>query len=155
MDRPFLLLGTLGAAGLLGGAFFFQWLGWEPCAMCFWQRWPHGILAGLGAVLLILGWRSVPLLAIGALTAVVSAGLALYHTGVERAWWPGPASCTGSGDALAGVDGASLLPGAGEPEALVLCDEFTPFLFGLSMANWNFLASLALIALWTLAARRA
>lgn len=155
MDRPFLLLGTLGAAGLLGGAFFFQWLGWQPCALCFLQRWPHGILAGLGALLLVLGWQSLALHLVGVATAVVSAGLAIYHSGVERTWWPGPASCSGSGNALSGVDGAALLPGAGEPVAVVLCDEFTPFLFGLSMANWNVLASLALIALWTLAARRA
>ncbi len=37
---------------------------------------------------------------------------------------------------------------------IVLCDEVAWSLLGLSMASWNALASLALAALWLLAARR-
>ena len=46
---PLVLL--LVAGGLLAGAFAFEiWGGLKPCALCLYQRWPHGlvvIFAGL------------------------------------------------------------------------------------------------------------
>ena len=57
--RSLALLAGLGSAALLIGAFGFQHLGgFEPCAMCFWQRWPHGlaiVLALLALALPMLG----------------------------------------------------------------------------------------------------
>ena len=41
-----------GSAALLLGAFVFQALGYAPCAMCIWQRYPHAIAIGMGALLL-------------------------------------------------------------------------------------------------------
>ena len=82
---------------------------------------------------------------LGAGAMAVNAGLGAYHTGVERGWWPGPDSCTapdlGSMDAGALVD--QLLA-----TEVVLCDEVAWQMFGLSMASWNALASLALALLW-------
>ena len=46
------LLATLGSAALLGGAFLFQAFGYPPCAMCIWQRWPHGIAIAVGLIAL-------------------------------------------------------------------------------------------------------
>ena len=146
--RNLALLAAGGSALLLAAAFFFQALGWEPCAMCLWQRWPHWAAIGAGALVFVLPVSLAA--AFGALAAATTAGLGAYHTGVERKWWEGPASCTSSGDGLSGLSGADLL--ATDGPALVLCDQFTPFLFGLSMANWNVLASLALVAIWVRAA---
>lgn len=128
-------LAALGSALLLAGAFVFQALGYQPCAMCIWQRWPHvvAIAAGLIALRLpVVAW-------LGAAAMAVSAGLGLYHTGVERDWWEGPASCTGGGDL------GDLLSTAG---TLVMCDDVAWELFGLSMASWNAVASLVLLGLW-------
>ena len=143
---------TLVAAGgsfaLLAGAFFFQALGYPPCAMCLWQRWPHAVAIVIGAVALVV-WRPAgPLLLLGGLAAATSAGLGVYHTGVERGWWDGPASCTGAGAGL----GGDLLSTDIAP--VVMCDEVAWSLFGLSMASYNALLSFALAALWVLAARR-
>lgn len=148
--QSLILLAALGSFGLLAGAFFFQALGWAPCAMCLWQRWPHAAAIVIGALGYLAPSRAVA--ALGAVSMAIGSSLALFHTGVERDWWEGPASCTSSGDGLSGLSGDALLPGATtDAPALVLCDAFTPFLFGLSMANWNLLASLGLLALWLVA----
>ena len=40
---------AIGSVILLAGAYVFQALGYAPCQMCLWQRYPHmvAILAGL------------------------------------------------------------------------------------------------------------
>ena len=43
-----------GSAALLAGAFMFQMLGYPPCAMCLWQRWPHAAAILIG----LLAWRA-------------------------------------------------------------------------------------------------
>ena len=145
---------TLAAAGgslsLLLGAFFFQALGYAPCAMCLWQRWPHGAAILIGALFLVTRQRL--LLPLGALAAAVTSGLGLYHTGVERDWWEGPTSCTSSGPDLGGLDASALLPSAGA-DAIVLCDEVSWQFLSLSMASYNFLFSAALVVLWIMAFR--
>jgi disulfide bond formation protein DsbB len=143
------LIAAGGSAALLAGAFLFQALGYAPCAMCLWQRWPHAAAILIGLVALLVPGRVLPVL--GALAAATTAGIGLYHTGVERDWWEGPASCTGAGAGLGGLDGADLLSLDGP--ALVLCDEVAWALFGVSMASWNAILSLVLALVWIMAAR--
>ena len=133
-----------GSALLLIAALLFQYAGGlAPCPMCIWQRWPHGvaILAGIG--MLVLPMRAWALLGAGAMA--VNAGLGGYHTGVERGWWPGPDSCTAPD--LGAMDAGALVDQLLATE-VVLCDEVAWQMFGLSMASWNALASLALALLW-------
>ncbi|GAB4383797.1 disulfide bond formation protein B [Albidovulum sp.] len=139
-----------GSAALLLGAFFFQWLGYAPCKLCLWQRWPHAAAIAIGVAFLALGWRWLAWA--GALAALSTAALGLYHAGVEQGWWQGPETCT-SGGALSGsVDD---LLGQIMAAPLVRCDEIAWSLAGLSMAGWNAILSLALAAIWIAAARRA
>ncbi len=153
MRRDLMLAAAAGSAALLVAAFFFQYLGWAPCKMCLWQRWPHVAAAGVGAAVAFLG--PVSLLALlGAAAALTTAGIGAYHSGVELKWWEGPASCSGQGAGLGGLSAADLVPGASEVPALVMCDTLTPFFLGLTMANWNLLASLGLAGLWLWALRR-
>lgn len=150
------LLAAGGSAVLLAAAYVSQLMGWEPCAMCLWQRWPHAaaIVFGLAALAMGAIFRGV-LAGLGAIAALTTAGIAAYHSGVERKWWDGPASCSGTGGGLGGLSDAELVPGASDGPALVLCDSFTPFLAGLSMANWNLVLSLGLAVIWVAAVRRA
>ena len=151
-----ILLAATGSALLLGGAFLSQMLGWQPCPMCLWQRWPHAAAIVIGLVALaVAGPMRGGLAGLGAVSVLVTAGIAAYHSGVERKWWDGPASCSGSGGGLGGLSGDDLVPGGSDMPALVLCDSFAPFFAGLSMANWNLILSLALAVLWVAAARRA
>jgi disulfide bond formation protein DsbB len=145
--KTYILIAAGGSAALLAGAFLFQALGYAPCAMCLWQRWPHAAAIVIGAVALFAPGPILPRL--GALAAATTAALGLYHSGVERDWWEGPASCTGSG--LAGLSGGDLLSLDGP--ALVLCDQVAWSFLGLSMASWNALFSALLILPWLLAAR--
>ncbi|MEO0863885.1 MAG: disulfide bond formation protein B, partial [Pseudomonadota bacterium] len=43
-----------GSALLLAGAFVFQALGYAPCQMCIWQRYPHAVAIAVGAAALFL-----------------------------------------------------------------------------------------------------
>ena len=146
--RTLIALAAGGSAALLLGAFYYQFTGYPPCAMCLWQRWPHAAAIAIGAVALLVPGLLLPLM--GALAALTTAGIGLYHTGVERDWWEGPTSCTGTGD-LGGLSGADLL--SLDAPRLVMCDQVSWEWLGLSMASWNALASLGLALIWLLAAR--
>lgn len=148
--RNLILLAALGSAAMLLAAFAFQYVGGlAPCAMCLWQRWPHAAAVALGALGAVLPAAGLAIL--GGLTMLGNAGIALYHTGVERDWWQGPASCSGGGGDLSSMDMADLLnPDAGG--GIVMCDEVAWEMLGLSMASWNGLVCLALAALWFAAA---
>ena len=146
MGRSLGLLAAAGSLALLVGAFVFQLLGYPPCSMCIWQRWPHVVAIALGAVFWLLPSRVIA--ALGALAALTTAAIGIYHTGVERDWWEGPTSCTGSG--LSGLSGADLL--STEGPRLVMCDQVSWELFSLSMASWNALFSIVLAILWVMSA---
>ena len=146
--RSLILLATAGSILLLGGAFLFQALGFAPCKMCLWQRWPHVIAIVIGVIALVRPVRALPVL--GALAALTTSGLGLFHTGVERGWWQGPTSCTSSGVSLDSLSGGDLLSMDGP--ALVLCDQVSWMFLGLSMASWNALFSFVLVLIWIAAA---
>ena len=145
-----ILIAGGGSLALLGGAFVFQAIGYAPCAMCLWQRWPHAAAIVISVLALVFGGRLLILL--GALAALTTAGIGAFHTGVERGWWEGPSSCTSAGGGLGGLDGESLLSMDGP--ALVLCDEVAWQFLSVSMAGWNTLLSFGLAVIWVMAARR-
>lgn len=148
-------LAGAGSAAILLAAWAFQYIGGlAPCPICIWQRWPHAAAAVL-ALLLAIAPKPLqrPIMALGAVAAATTGAIGVYHTGIERGWWPGPDSCTGNGDALGGLTGTDLLDFSA-PVNLVLCDEVAWSMFGLSMASWNALASFTLAALWVMALRR-
>jgi disulfide bond formation protein DsbB len=138
-----------GSLALLLGAFGFQHLGGlAPCKLCLWQRWPHAAAIAIGAVAMLLPGRALPLL--GALAALTTAGIGLYHTGVERGWWPGPTTCT-SGP-IGNLTPQELMDQI-MAAPLVRCDDVPWEMLGLSMASWNALVSLGLALIWLAAAR--
>jgi len=148
-DRKTLLLTAAGGSlALLLGAFAFQYLGGlAPCKMCLWQRWPHAAAVLAGLLALTLPGRILPLA--GAAAAATSAGLGLYHTGVERGWWEGPTTCTsGPVGGLSPEDLLNQILAA----PIVRCDEVAWSMLGLSMASWNAVLSLLMVAIWLWAA---
>ena len=135
---------TLGSLALLVGAFAFQYLGGlAPCHLCLLQRWPHAIAVLLGLV--ILAWPRRGLAVLAALVMLVGAGIAVYHVGVEQAWWAGPTSCTAP-EPAAQSSGELLDQILQTP--VVLCDQVAWSLWGVSMAGWNAILSLGLAWLW-------
>jgi disulfide bond formation protein DsbB len=139
------------SAGLLGGALLLQYMGGlAPCALCIWQRWPH--LAVI--IMAFIGLRGVMprgMLWLILITGVISVGLGGYHAGIEYGFWAGPTACTANlaidGDIKALTQQLLSIP-------LTRCDEVVWSLFGLSMASWNALISLDIIAVALISLRR-
>jgi len=146
--KTLILLAAGGSAALLLGAFGFQYLGYAPCKMCLWQRWPHGAAIVIGALALLMPFAILPLL--GALAAATTGAIGVYHAGVEQKWWQGPTTCT-SGD-IGGLSTQDLFDQI-MAAPLVRCDDIAWAFLGLSMASWNAIISFALVAIWITAAR--
>lgn len=145
------LIATLGSALMLAGAFAFQYIGgMAPCQLCLWQRWPHAAAVLIGAVALNTGWRGLAWL--GALAALTTAGIGMFHVGVEQGWWEGLATCTAG--SIEGISAADLLNPAVDVAAPVRCDAIAWSMLGISMAGWNALVSLGLAGVWIAAALR-
>ncbi|MFA8385440.1 MAG: disulfide bond formation protein B [Pelagibaca sp.] len=148
--RSLMLLAAAGSLALMLGAFGFQYIGGlPPCAMCIWQRYPHGVAIAVGLMALRFGTAALAWL--GALAALTAAAIGAYHTGVERDWWEGPSTC--SSGPISGLTPDQLFDQI-MSAPLVRCDEVPWALLGLSMASWNMILSLMLMGLWIAAARR-
>ncbi|MBV7392932.1 disulfide bond formation protein B [Mameliella sediminis] len=150
MNRRLLtLLGILGSAGLLLGALYFQYVrGLLPCQLCYWQRYGHVGAMIFGVVALFVPNRI--LLGLGALAALSSSVIGIFHSGVERQWWDGLKSC--SAPALEGLSPEEAME-AIMNAPMVPCDQIPWQMFGLSMANYNVFASAAIAGLFVLAIR--
>jgi disulfide bond formation protein DsbB len=98
-------------------------------------RKPHG-LPKLAGFLIFAGFAA-------------ETALAIYHAGVEKKWWHGPATCTGGGKVDADAIRNLLNGGAVHTP---MCDVALWSYAGVSMAGWNAVAAgvLTLISLWAL-----
>lgn len=144
------LIAALGSLGMMIAALGFQYIGeLPPCKMCYWQRYPHMAAIGIGVLFLLLAYRG--LLVLGALSALTTGVIGVYHVGVEQKWWQGPDTCTSSS-----TDGLSFdqLLDQIMTAPLVRCDEIAWSLMGISMAGWNAIVSFALAFLWVTAFSR-
>lgn len=140
----------------IAAAWAFEAAGYAPCHLCYLQRYPHYAAIGIGALALAL--RARWLAWAGALAAATTAGIGIYHSGVERGWWPGPSSCTSSGVGGLSVDD---LMAKIQAAPLVRCDEAAWHLtdlipwapVDLTMANLNAIGSTLIVFVWIAAAR--
>lgn len=154
--RAYAIFAALASAAMLAAAHGFERIGgYEPCQLCLRQRevyWAALAAALAGQVLMARRpevTRVVPaLLGTLFLSGAVIAG---FHAGIEWKFWPAPSGCGASGAAdAAGLAGIL----QGERVRVVSCEDAAWTLFGLSMAGWNALVSLALGCLGLLTAAR-
>lgn len=144
-SRILALIAAAGSLALLIGAMIFEHgFGMAPCMLCLWQRWPHVVAVALGA--LVLTWKKRLVLFAGGAAAGTSAGIAFYHTGVERGWFAGPQTCSGGLDVTA-LSPAELLDRI-MAAPVVRCADVPWEMLGLSMASWNGILSVGLAGLW-------
>ncbi len=134
-----------GSAFALAGALIFQAMGYAPCELCIWQRWPH--LAAALIAFAIVGFK-LPRWTIlsGALAALITSGLGFYHSGVERHIFAGPESCT-SNPVSTSMSAADLMEQINSA-SLMLCDQIQWDMFGMTMANLNAVGALVLAGIW-------
>jgi disulfide bond formation protein DsbB len=145
--RPKLALRLLALAAL--GSLLFVYVaeygfGLQPCYLCLWQRGPYFAVLIVAVVALLVRPSEkiiIVLLVLCALAWLAGLGIAVFHSGVERHWWPGTEQC-----ALRPMtDGAVLsLREQLLQTPVARCDQISWTLFGLSMTNWNVLLSLDL-----------
>jgi disulfide bond formation protein DsbB len=148
----------IASAAMLAVAHAFQTFGHlAPCELCLKQRTVYWVAGGVAAASMVLvrtpggpklREATCYLLAV---IFLVGCGTAAYHAGVEWKFWPGPQSCSGGGSVNM-ADLQALL--AGKMGKVVRCDEAAWRMFGISMAGYNALASLVLVALSVAAGQR-
>lgn len=147
-----------GLAVLLAAHGFERFGNLPPCNLCLRQREVYWAIISMALVGLVL-WRVRPnprfLVALNVMIGLVFATGAIvagFHAGVEYGWWPAPEGCTAP-DPAADVAGAVFDElDLGQPSFAPACTE-APWTFGLSMAGWNMLVSLALAGLSFFAAQ--
>ncbi len=121
------------------------WGGLQPCILCIYQRYAYGVALGFGLLGLGFGGHVAArrvLVVLGGLAFLGVAAIAAFHVGVERHWWQGTAAC----HAPVMDPNASLEDLRKQLLAtpFVACDQVPWSLFGISIAGYNFLISLAL-----------
>lgn len=152
--RLVILLLGLSASAIILLALASQYIGGlVPCALCLQQRLPYYVGAPLA--LFAYWWAGHNRLSgrglLAPLAVIFGLGSALagYHAGVEYGWWAGPQSCGGTNATLGSTTD---LLNALQTSKLVRCEDAAFTLFGVSMAGYNFIASVGLtgLALWGL-----
>ena len=135
---------AIAAAGLLAAVFVMEYgFGVAPCSLCLLQRWPHAAVIPLGTLAFLPtisdSVRCVLLLLCAAAFAT-TAGIGIYHVGVEQGIFAGPSACSG------GITGDSIeeLRRKLMAAPVIRCNEVAWSLFGISLAGYNVLASTAL-----------
>ena len=135
---------------LLGGAYLGQYgFGLFPCEMCWWQRYAH-MAALVFALIAVLGGRlpdrGRSFVWLAALAILASGAIGVYHAGVELDIFQGFTQCTSTAHGASTEDLLNQIMNA----PLVRCDDIQWSMWGISMAGWNAILSLAtaLVVLW-------
>lgn len=151
-QRTLGLLGLIGMAATVGTAVAFQVIGgYLPCKLCYEQRIPYYVAMPIVALAMLLAFRRSSaivvrlLLLVGGLLMLYGLYLAVFHAGVEWAFWPGPTDCGVAVDGTSGTSGGVLdsLNAVIPPS----CDKAALRVLGLSFAGWNAVASAVLAAI--------
>lgn len=149
-SRPLDKIAT-GIAFLLGlatilGALGSQYIGGlQPCELCLEQRMPYYWGLPLLALILVF-WNRLPLpvwyVGMAIVTALFAWGayLGIFHSGVEWGFWPGPTACTGIGETFS-------MDALNDLRPVIGCDVVQFRFLGISLAGYNAVISLAVVAL--------
>ncbi|WP_425450302.1 disulfide bond formation protein B [Virgifigura deserti] len=152
---PMLVLAV--SIGALAVALLAQYVGGlAPCALCLYQRYAYGAAILFAVIAFLLRDRPALLrlvVGLAGLALLTSAGIGVFHVGVEQHWWAGSSACGGALDPNLSLDElrAQIMNAP-----VVRCDEVAWSLFGLSMAGYNALyaGGFGLLVLWLALRRR-
>jgi disulfide bond formation protein DsbB len=139
----FIVVGSAISSEIFGGL--------APCVLCLYQRIPYAITIALGLIGFFAPRLFVPAMLLAALAFLVGGGIAVFHVGVEQAWWTGTEACVGTQDKAASIDELRAQIMA---TPVIRCTDIQWSLFGISMAGYNVLTSIALAGFALLAVKR-
>ena len=147
VDNPPRTLVLLSAAALATVYIFQYGFGYQPCQLCYYQRYPYFAVIGLGLIVMIMQSQGKNpgavsfLFSLMVLALFLDAGIAIFHVGVEQHWWEGLTTC--SSPIISGISIEETLK-ALNPTPIVRCDVPAWTLFGISMAGYNIPLALGL-----------
>ncbi len=144
------IVGALTLAGAYVSQYGFNYL---PCPLCLEQRIAYYIAVPLAALVALAASQNTPrpilLLGLFGIVGLMlwTAGLGVYHAGIEWKFWTGPQDCSAP---VAALGAANDLIAKLQSINVVRCDEAPFRILGLSLAGWNvaIALSLAATALW-------
>ena len=144
---PFAALAILAASlGALVMASLFQKIyGADPCALCIMERIPYAISAVFAAAALFMRKNKTLVkivMSLCALAFLINAGIAAYHSGIERHWWEATSSCD-----VGPIDKDNMSVADLMTTAISECDVINFTILGLTLANLNVFACLGLAVL--------
>ena len=138
------------SATLVGAWYFENVLKILPCPLCLEQRIPYRLVIPLSLLIVITALLRAPwkLLAAGFIVIIVAdlwgAVIGAYHAGLEWHLWAGPTDCSGS---LSDLSANGSLLEQLHSVSVVRCDQASWRFLGISLAGYNVLISLALVAI--------
>ncbi len=143
--KSFLSFWLLVSSSALIFAYFVEYvLGFTPCILCLYQRWPYYIIVIISILGMSFKQLQNPALLLITLCLITGASIAFYHSGVERGIFEGTAQCHGGqleGD-LEDLDNLEEQLYATEASDCTV----PPFkVIGLSMTEWNLVFNILLI----------
>lgn len=145
MVRAIPLAVFIAAAGALAFAYIGEYgFGLKPCILCLYERIPYavaGVVALLAVVLPMAVRVRAALIVLCAAVLLAGAGLAFYHVGVEEHWWTAVTGCAAELPTQFSIED---LQAQLQRSTLKPCDQVDWRLFGISLAGYNVLLSLAL-----------
>jgi disulfide bond formation protein DsbB len=146
--RLFFALIILISVGILASAFSAENMGFSPCPLCIYQRYPYVFLIIVGALALID--KSHHLLWLIAIILIEFANLALsgYHSSIELGFLPPLESCHSnlynSNMSLQEIESHINITPASD------CSKPSVVILGISMAQWNYVFNLILVTISTM-----
>jgi disulfide bond formation protein DsbB len=147
--KTWLKLLALAAFLALAAAYTLQYgFGFEPCQLCYWQRYPYMAVIAVAALGVVTRYVRLALLAV-VLLFLADAGIAFYHLGVEQGVFALPSGCLAGGTATTIEELRAQLS-----TQAPACDQVSVSLLGLSLSAWNGLAA-SFLALASILAMRA
>lgn len=130
------------ALAILAAAYFFQFaLGYQPCELCLYQRYPYMLIIPLAFLAFLMRQKTElttkraarGLLAVITILFFLGTFLAVHHIGVEQGYWEAFTACVGVefDPNLSSEEAFESLPAVSVP-----CDARETFL-GISFAEYN------------------
>lgn len=118
----------------------------EPCILCYQQRKPFFIIILISLIFLLIKklkkYQKIGAI-LCALTFLINAGIAFYHSGVELKIFAGPDGCSSSN--FDNIDNIEQLRIVMLATKAIRCDEPQFYFLNLTMANWNFIYCIVLL----------
>ncbi|MGI9461380.1 MAG: disulfide bond formation protein B [Alphaproteobacteria bacterium] len=147
---PLYLTYIIFGLGVLLAVWILQYgFGFQPCPLCYYQRYPWWLMIFLGLLSALSNYIYKRqnshygfMLILGIFVMIFSMMLAGYHAGIEWKLWQGPAHCT----AVEMIDPLTkTIDDFFSAANVTNCDKPALIFAGLSLSGWNFIASLVVM----------